>query len=639
MKRHPFILILTYISIACSCLSPKDKRLEQALSFAGDNRAELEKVLEHYACEPEKLEAARFLISNMPRWFGYQGWQLDSIKPMLIRIEKKESIPPKEIEKWRMVDFYALDKVYDAHIITADYLIENIDLAFDVWKRYPWNRNLSFDDFCELILPYRIGDEPLSNWRKLYHDYYTAILDSGYQGDDVIKACNRVDEDLKRVYYQWNTDFQIPHQSAEFLFHHRVGYCREVCDITLYAMRACGIPVACESFVYSPEYQQAHHWTVLRNTTGKFIQFGFNEFTASRDTCKTDGRKRGKVYRSCFGMQEEMFTGVTRDNSVPTLFRDRFVKDVTANYFGKNEVCVPVAANDEPYIYLGVFSPSKWIPVAIAKGGNTTAVFNDLEPRLIYQPLFSDGQIHRPAGYPFIFTGKDIQILKPQTEKEEQVVLKRKMSLNQTIAEFMNRGVIGAKIEGCSNSSFHNPTLLYAFTDTLHTNYYELALPDTNKLYRYIRFYAPPGKQLELGELSVFAHANDKEKIQMKRMNDLEPIEKLDNIVDNDLLTYFASRDTSCWITYDLGKTTTVGKIVFSPRNDDNYISPGDTYELFYQDGTNGWKSLGKQTAETQKLIYNVPQNALLWLRNRTKGKEEQVFIYKDGKQYFALNL
>lgn len=28
-------------------------------------------------------------------------------------------------------------------------MIENIDLAFDVWKRYPWNRSLGFDDFWE----------------------------------------------------------------------------------------------------------------------------------------------------------------------------------------------------------------------------------------------------------------------------------------------------------------------------------------------------------------------------------------------------------------------------------------------------------------------------------------------------------
>ena len=52
-------IVLASVFVACSSA---DKRLEYALSFAGDNRGELEKVLEHYGQEPEKLEAARFLI-------------------------------------------------------------------------------------------------------------------------------------------------------------------------------------------------------------------------------------------------------------------------------------------------------------------------------------------------------------------------------------------------------------------------------------------------------------------------------------------------------------------------------------------------------------------------------------------------
>ena len=109
--------------------------------YKRQNRGELEKVLIHYENNQEKLEAARFLIRNMPRWYGYEGWQLDSIKPVLIQKDKGEAVPKEVIAKWQRVSFYSLPKVYDAKLITADYLIENIDRAFDVWKRYPWNRN------------------------------------------------------------------------------------------------------------------------------------------------------------------------------------------------------------------------------------------------------------------------------------------------------------------------------------------------------------------------------------------------------------------------------------------------------------------------------------------------------------------
>ena len=637
-----FIIALNIFVVVflMTCNSSNSKRLEQALLFAGDNRGELEKVLTHYKNNPEKLEAARFLICNMPRWYGYEGWQLDSIKPVLIQKNKGEIVPKEVIEKWQRVSFYSLPKVYDAKVITADYLIENIDLAFDVWKRYPWNRSLGFDDFCELILPYRIGDEPLSSWRKLYHDHYTAILDSAYQGNDVIEACKAVDKELKRVHYRWDTDLNIPHQRADFLFYYRVGFCREACDVTLYAMRACGIPVACEHFVYSPEYQHPHFWTTLRDTTGKFIQFGFNEFEASRINPGSDGRKRGKVYRYCFGVQEEPFSGITKDEKVPALFRNRFIKDVTANYYGENKVSIPVQSGSEEYVYLGVFSPGGWIPVDMTHSNKGNATFRNLEPNIIYQPLISDGQNHRPAGYPFIYMREGISVLKPDTSHLKKAVIKRKMSLCSGYKNFPHRGIIGSRIEASLNRDFSNADLLYQFNDTLRTNYCELTPPNKNKKYRYIRFLSPPDNILELAEFTVFENSTHGESIKLNRIGDYPwPSSKLDNITDGDILSYFYTGDTSCFVAYDLGKVTPIRKIVFSPRNDDNYIWPGDEYELFYQDGINGWKSLGIQTATRRELEYRVPDNALLWLRNRTKGREEQVFIYKEGRQCFTVDI
>ena len=637
-----FIIVLNIFVVIflMACNSSNSKRLEQALLFAGDNRGELEKVLTHYKNNPEKLEAARFLICNMPRWYGYEGWQLDSIKPVLIQKNKGEIVPKEVIEKWQRVSFYSLPKVYDAKVITADYLIENIDLAFDVWKRYPWNRSLGFDDFCELILPYRIGDEPLSSWRKLYHDHYTAILDSAYQGNDVIEACKAVDKELKRVHYRWDTDLNIPHQRADLLFYYRVGFCREACDITLYAMRACGIPVACEHFVYSPEYQHPHFWTTLRDTTGKFIQFGFNEFEASRINPGSDGRKRGKVYRYCFGVQEEPFSGITKDEKVPALFRNRFIKDVTANYYGENKVSIPVQSGSEEYVYLGVFSPGGWIPVDMTHSYKGNATFRNLEPDITYQPLTSDGHNHRTAGYPFTYMREGVSVLKPDTSHLKKAVIKRKMSLCSGYKNFPHRGIIGSRIEASLNRDFSNADLLYQFNDTLRTNYCELTPPDKNKKYRYIRFLSPPDNILELAEFTVFENSTHGESIKLNRIGDYPwPSSKLDNITDGDILSYFYTGDTSCFVAYDLGKVTPIRKIVFSPRNDDNYIWPGDEYELFYQDGINGWKSLGIQTATRRELEYRVPDNALLWLRNRTKGREEQVFIYKVGRQCFTVDI
>ena len=635
-----YVLFILLALILAACRSEKEKQLECALDFAGDNRVELEKVLEHYRTDPEKLEAARFLIRNMPGWYSYEGNELDSIHHLLVGVCEGRPISKREKNKWNRMSFNSLSKIYDAQVITAEYLIDNIDLAFEVWRKYPWNRNLPFDDFCELILPYRIADEPLSDWRKLYYEDYGTLLDSLYKGSDVIEASKIIDGKLRKLYYIYNTDFRVPHLNAVFLYHNRIGYCREACDLTIYAMRACGIPVATDYFVYSPDYQHYHCWTMLRDTTGTFLQFGFNEFEASRDTLRHDGRKKGKVYRYCFGVQPEKISGISGNKRLYPVFRNRFVKDVTSEYFGSNDTTIPIQMSGEQYIYLGIFSPGGWIPIDMALGSAGKVTFRDIEPDVIYQTLYQgDGGKLYPAGYPFISKrGGEFVLLKPNIDLMEEAILRRKMPQQKTIAEWAYRAIIGAKVEAADDLSFMQADLLWQFEDTLTTNYYVLT-PLLRKKYRYVRYVAPIGKRMELAELALFKDSFCKEKVRLGRINSIEPIAKLEYVTDGNILTYFQARDTSCYLAYDLGESTLIERIVFSPRNDDNYIWPGDNYELFYQDGINGWKSLGSKVATEREIDFLVPQNALLWLRNRTKGREEQVFIYKNGRQYFAFDL
>jgi len=63
--------------IGASCVTPWPADVKLALSKAEDNRAQLEDVLDHYRKEadPQKLEAAQFLIANM-EGHGYTVYAL-----------------------------------------------------------------------------------------------------------------------------------------------------------------------------------------------------------------------------------------------------------------------------------------------------------------------------------------------------------------------------------------------------------------------------------------------------------------------------------------------------------------------------------------------------------------------------------
>ena len=65
-----FLFMILSILTSCAIQKIKGVSLEQALSMAGENRAELEKVLEYYKNDSIKLEAARYLIRNMPFHFS-----------------------------------------------------------------------------------------------------------------------------------------------------------------------------------------------------------------------------------------------------------------------------------------------------------------------------------------------------------------------------------------------------------------------------------------------------------------------------------------------------------------------------------------------------------------------------------------
>ena len=78
-KQFLFLLILVYLFSGCR---KNPVLLEEVLAYSGANRPELEKVIAHYARNPEdslKLRAAVFLIENMPGHYAMEGQVLGEI--------------------------------------------------------------------------------------------------------------------------------------------------------------------------------------------------------------------------------------------------------------------------------------------------------------------------------------------------------------------------------------------------------------------------------------------------------------------------------------------------------------------------------------------------------------------------------
>ena len=587
-------------------LRKKDRALEKALVYAGDNRGALEAVLYHYRGDKRKLRAAEWLVRNMPGHYGYAPFEgLDSVKAVLADLKAGKNVPMERIHRWQDVDMRGYQKKYDSKVITSSFLISNIDQAFEALDVRPWNRNLSENDFYELILPYRVGDEPLGiDWRRLYQQRYAWVLDSLYTGKDVVGAIDAIHSQIEGDYFQYNTYFQPPSLGPDFLMNTRIGVCKEICEFTLYVMRALGIPVATDNNAM----RSVHSWNTVSDTTGKYELFWMDQYKGTRiSRGGDDGRIKGKVYRSTFARP--------------------YKKDVSADYFGRSRLLVPFKGKTP--VWMALFSQSEWFPAERVKSIGSLAVFSDVEPGLAFIPM-AGGKV---AGYPVALEargGKSLRFV-PDHRHLTEVKVSRKTRLRERIVRMMSES-IGVTFDVADNPDIHCSRTI-GICKAPQGNYNYISVSDTIP-FRFLRISPQPGSVLQMAEVRLFADMQCRDTVRACRI--LGPEESY-LMTDDDELSYYLAGNEDTPVILDLGKPQRVSVIEWVPRNDDNFIRHGDKYELLYQDGRHGWKCVGTQVASDTILVFTgVPSGALLRLHDLTRGKEEEVFtISVYGEQVF----
>lgn len=174
---NKYILFLVFLTcVAC------DRKMKQVLLLAGDNRAELELVLSHFKNSPDPLKyrSAKFLIENMPYNYSYAGSAVEYVDSAFkvssfYPIEQRESV----FESIMSSDSSLSSRVsLDLKSIKADYLIQMIDEACDIWHQVNWNSEYDESIFFDYVLPYRLINEPFSSWRSYVKENYPFLFTS-----------------------------------------------------------------------------------------------------------------------------------------------------------------------------------------------------------------------------------------------------------------------------------------------------------------------------------------------------------------------------------------------------------------------------------------------------------------------------
>ncbi len=609
--------------------------------MAGENRIELEKVLEYYRNDSEKLAAAHYLIENMHGKYADDNRPAGDYSILFQNWNRllSQGIHNKQQVFDSLVDHYGLKsqnkKLSDLKYIKADFLINNIERAFEV-KNYPWNKNIPFDRFCEEILPYRLDTEPLEYWRDKVLSQFRTIIDSliSVPVTDPIEVCTTINSLLKK---EWEGSFSpttLPAMNYTMLMEAWTGTCRERSALGVFTMRALGVPVTRDFTPQWPNRRMGHNWNTVTDTTGNHIVFMATESNPGEP--HEAGQKMSKVYRITYKIQTDFLKLYETNENIYSLFSSPIFKDVSDEYFCGATLTIKTNKNVKSKIaYLTVFDNKIWTPVTWKFFKKGKVDFTKMGKEIVYLPIYYSNQVETPLDYPLLIDKDGItRHFIPNKEELRTVKLLRKYPLlmNPKYLTRMRNG----KFQGANNSDFKNAELLYTIPDNPDLYFQEIQI-NSKKKFQYVRYLSPDSSHCNIAELEFY---NDSGSILKGNiigtsgsyLND--PNYTIDKAFDGDPLTFIDTAEKNGgWVGLELARPTQISKIRFLPRNDDNTITIGHLYELFYWD-VKGWISLGKQIATEQVLIYsNVPSNALLLLKNHSKGKEERIFTYENEKQ------
>ncbi|MFH1746323.1 MAG: transglutaminase domain-containing protein [Planctomycetota bacterium] len=401
-------LTLGFLAGVMGCATmPAEVR--QALAKAGDNRPELEKVLAHYrqTGDEQKLAAAEFLIANMPghgytvavlkdadgNEIAYEALDYENFKEALAVLEAIE-------QEHGEADFKRKRFDQDIDLITAELLIENIDLAFQAWREKPWARELTFEAFCEHVLPYRGSNEPLNSTRPACLERYADLNAKLKNPADPREAAGLIQRDVggwigfNEIYYLHPTD-----QSFEEMNERGLGRCEDITNMQMYAMRANGIAAAADYTPFWANRDNNHAWQVILDTEGRG-KAGLNNRAA-------------KIYRKMFSMQRDSL-GCRKheDEEVPRWLAGQNYIDVTDQYMETTDVTLslvnPVPAGAR-FAYICVFNGGEWQAIHWGEIDDNRVTFTNMGGNIAYLPAYFVDEKLEPAAPAFVLT-KDGQV-------------------------------------------------------------------------------------------------------------------------------------------------------------------------------------------------------------------------------------
>lgn len=613
MKKLIFAILLLMFLFSCK---QENRQLDMALQMAGDNRHELEKVIAHYSDNPQKLEAAEWLIANMP---GHIVMWSPGIQAFADSVMNRELSQERADELWDSLrPVYSREiRQRDIETLNADFLTDNIDRAFEVWENSPWRDEIDFERFKKYVLPYRVDNELLRiGWRDSLISVYGPIVKDCRTAVEAYERIRRTVNSMRK-----NVLYKFPYiMDAVALRNHYSGVCIERCVYLANVCRALGLPVVIDNCGKWANYSDnSHTWVALVLDDGTYTvvdddtiakkhniidasTFKLNQPMPDGYPYTPEFRKRlVKVWRQTFHLNPVEIAPEFMGDMSARLSSPRRV-DVSAEYgISKSVSVTPSVKTDDVWLCTHALT-SGWVPQAHANVRHGAARFENISDSVVMLPMGLEDGKEIPVGVPFYLNeGRKVEI-NPDTTRLISATFTRKYPINSKWLTRFNQ-IPMSQIEGANSPDFANAHTLYTIRDV--PVFHNTAEIPSKASCRYLRVVLPLPIEPNMERLDVY--------------DETGKLVKSGKIRDKDYL--------------DLGKPTHISRIDYFPWNDGNFVVPGHEYELAYWNQDH-WQSIVRQVSQGYELTFdNIPSGALLLLHDLTEGKEERPFTLQDNRQ------
>lgn len=638
-----YLIAFLFINVIQSCCEKVENNVVKDVMNAYSNCA-----------DSLKIEAVKFLCDNIIYHSFLYSESIEKGKEWyrIMRENDSYSISIKRDSLIKTINPYEPIKLMrDIDYLDSSYLCENIDYAFKVWREQPWGKNVSYDLFCEYILPYRIADEIPERWRKEYYEKYNPLMDDfrnskEYDIEDPVEAAKYLLNKLPYVFdpiYSSQSFMAFPHIGPKYVQFFS-GSCREFSDFVIYVCRALGIPCAFNESLNMHRTNQGHHWASFWNKNKEeYIISNYPPVLVPNRQDYTMGAEKVKVYRNKFSLNKETYRRGQRCRKLlKPMFRIPLYDDVTAIYTNMyiHKVVIPIEDierkidSKEP-IYICSSSKLGWVAEDFSYLTKSGAVFPGLQTGEVLCVCVNNHGVLKPITTPFVIDpySHQIKYFNPYPSKRS-IILKSKFTITAEEHLFQDR-MVGGVFEASQNASFMKKDTLYTITHSPDRKI-TLSVVNDNLLhkYRYVRYKGPRGSYCNVAEIKFY-------NTECKPISPKSIIGSPSSVANHDYINAFDDNTQTSfvfdypddgWCGIEINEGERIGMISYTPRNRDNYINSGDIYELMYYN--DGWESLGEKTANADTLVYdNVPECALFLLRNHSGGCQERIFSYEEGKQ------